>query len=289
MAWFSPSSTRKKSRKRGRRTRRSSVLQVSTTSTASPVGLPAGALLLFGGLTLMIVVYGLVLLFGWFGELLFTGNERFTIRTVAARSDGVLPEAMLLEWSGVAKGDNLYEIDLAEVRHRLEKHAIVKRAVVKRRLPATLSITVNERVPIARMGRVEGTMNWLVDREGVLIQKSFQSKHLPFVLGVRQNVTLGDSVAEGPAAPVLAYLEILKDMPAKKRDLLEVHVVSVGHPDFLIWDLRSGIRLRMPREGDFRKVLERASRMVYASRVENRDLEFFDLLPEGPNKIGAAE
>jgi len=288
MASRSRKSTKSKSR-RGRKPRHTSVLQVSASSASAQAGLPAGALLLFGGLCLLVAAWGVWLLFGWFGSVLFTGNERFTLHHLEARTDGVLPEPVLLQWSGVEKGANVYEVDLGQVRERLENHAIVREAVVRRQLPDTLSLMVNERVPIARMGRVEGRMNWLVDAEGVLIQKSFQSKHLPFLLGVRQNVTLGDRIDEGPGGPALRYLEVLRDMPAKMRNLLQPHVIGVGHPDYLDWRTRDGYRVLLPRDGEAEEVLERASRGMYEIKTRQPHLKLLNMLPEGRNKIGAPE
>lgn len=278
-----------KNSKKTQPARRSSVLQVSAAGKAPAVGLPAGAFLLFGGLCLLMFGWGIWLLMTWMGELLFTENSRFTVNRIEARSDGLLPESILQSWSKVGPGDNLFAVNLKEVRQRLETHAIVKRAVVQRKLPDTLRLAVNERVPIARMGQVEGRMNWLLDDEGVLIKKSFESKHLPFILGVKQDVRLGDSIASGPGGPVLPYLMALRDMPGKIRDLLPVHVVSVGHPDFLDFRLKDGFQIYFPRDGNVQELLMEASRGLYEIQSQNLNITFLDMRPEGQNKIGAPQ
>jgi cell division septal protein FtsQ len=229
------------------------------------------------------------LFFGWMGEILFTGNQRFTLQRLEARSDGVLPEGILLEWSGLERGANLYEVDLSDVCNRMERHAIIRRAVVQRRLPDTLALVVHERVPLARTGQVEGSRNWLVDEDGVLILMSFQSKHLPFLLGAGDNLTLGMSIDEGPAGPALAYLALLRDMPTKIRSLLPVHVISLGHPDYLVMRLKSGRDVLLPRSGDFEETLMEASRGIYEIENRNLDLDILDMRPDGRNKIGAPE
>jgi cell division septal protein FtsQ len=232
--------------------------------------------------------WGLWLFFGWMGELLFTDNQRFTLQRLEARSNGVLPEGILLEWSGLERGTNLYEVDLADVRSRMERHPIIRRAVIQRQLPDQLTVAVYERVPLARTGQVEGHMNWLVDEEGVLIQKSFQSKHLPFLLGAGTDLTLGARVDEGPAGPALRYLTVLKEMPGKIRSLLPVHAISVGLPDYLDVRLKNGLDILLPRTGDFEDLLMEASRGIYEIQSQNLDLTVLDMRPEGRNKIGAA-
>lgn len=283
--WSKSSKKKKKSTPK----RRASVLQVNTNSKAPAVGLPAGAFLLFGGLCLLMLGWGIWLLLTWMGELLFTENSRFTVNKIEARSDGLLPESILQSWSKVGAGDNLFEVNLKDVRNRLETHAIVKRAVVQRKLPDTLRVAVNERVPIARMGQVEGRMNWLVDEEGVLIKKSFESKHLPFILGVHQDVTLGENISDGPGGPVFPYLVVLRDMPAKIRDLLPVHVISVGHPDYLDFRLKDGFQILFPRDGNVQELIMEASRGIYEIHNQNLNITYLDMRPEGQNKIGAPE
>ncbi len=282
-------SKKQSSKKKRPATRRKSVLQVSSTQKTSPVGLPAGAVLLFGGLCLLMLGWGVLLFMTWMGEILFTHNERFTLDELDARSDGLLPASILQGWTETHIGDNLYQIDLNSVRKSLEKRPIVRKAVVQRKLPDTLSVVVYERVPVARMGQVEGRMNWLIDEEGVLIKKSFESKHLPFLLGVDQNVALGDSISDGLAGPVLPYLVALRDMPGKIRDLLPVHVVNVKHPDYLDFRLKDGFQIKFPREGDLDKLIMESSRILYKIHNENLDQMSLDMCPEGPNRIAAPE
>ncbi|GEM_PF-1082918 len=279
-------------RKRTAKTpQRRSVLQVSTQSAAvgQPVGLPAGALLLFGGLCLVVVGWAAYLGIRWTGDQLFIQNDRFTLDTIDVKTDGIITEDFLIEKSKVKVGSNLYEIDLPEVRRRLETQPKIREARVRRYLPGQLSIHVAERVPLARLGRTFGGQNWLVSADGLLIQKSGRSKELPFIRGVGYNLGLGDSVWDGPAKEALEYLEILNDFPAHKRDLLHVWEISVGHDDFLDWRLRNGYRLKMPRDGDFVKKLEEATRTIHREETlpggpQNRE---FDLTLDAPHLIGA--
>jgi cell division protein FtsQ len=271
--------TKRNSRRRG------SVLQVSTTASSSPIGLPAGAFFLFGGLCLLMAGWGIWLVVGWMHSVLFTQNDRFELERIEARTDGVLTEELLQEWIGVEPGTNLYELDLSALRKRMESHAIVRKALVRRSLPDGLEIAVNERVPIARMGQVEGRLNWLLDKDGVLIQKSFQSKHLPFLVGVRQDVTLGESVADSPAVHALACIEDLRVLPSKMRDLLRVHVISVGHPDYLDVRTRDGFQILLPRVEDYEELLSRASRAVFDITQRNDPSRLINLTPDGRNVI----
>lgn len=266
-----------------------SVLRVSTTAKAPSVGLPAGAILLFGGLCLLMLGWGIWLLMTWMGELLFTENARFRVAKVEARSDGLLSESLLQSWTKVETGDNLFAVDIKQVRQQLETHPIVKQGVVQRKLPDTLSVVVYERVPIARMGQVEGGMNLLLDEEGIITNKSFTSKHLPLLRGVDVNVRLGDDISGGKAGPVLPYLVALRNMPGKIRDLLPVKDVIVGNPDMLVFRLKDNFDIYFPMEGNVEELLMEASRAIYDIHHKNLNLGNLDMRPTGPNKIGAPQ
>jgi len=286
--------TAKKSTKRKRRTKepkRRSVLQVTTQSAAAgqPVGLPAGALLLFGGLCLMVLGWAAYLGIRWTGDQLFVRNERFMLQSFDIQTDGTIPEEVLVERTKVKEGSNLFEVELPEVRRRLEAHPKIREARIRRYLPGRLSITVSERVPLARLGRTFAGQNWLVSSDGLLIQKSARSKNLPFLKGVGFNLGLGDSVWEGPAREALEYLKIRMDFPAHKRELLDVREISVGHPDWLDWRLSNGYQLLLPREGDFVAKLEEASRAIHREETQSGGPRnrVFDLTLEAPHLIGA--
>lgn len=271
--------------KRTSQKRPRSVLQVSTTSAASPLGLPAGAFLLFGGLCLLVAGWGIWLILGWMNGVLFTENARFELQKVEARTDGKISEDLIREWTELELGTNLYDVDLPALRKRLESHAIVRRALVRRRLPDQIEVAVNERVPIARMGRVDGRLNWLLDRDGVVIQKSFQSKHLPFIVGIPSNVTLGDTVDEGRASYALACIEDLREMPPKMRDLLQIRAISIGNPDYL--DVRShdGFQLLLPLTEEYEDHWTKASRTIDDLLRSNNPNRKINLTPKGLNVI----
>ncbi len=273
----------RKSAARKRRTPETgSVLRVAANARAASTtdGLPAGALAIFGGVSLLVFAWGAWLLASWCGRLLFTENEAFTLRHIRAERGVTLTPELLTEWADIPEGANLFKLSIREIRERLEANAIIRQAVLRRELPDTLHIRVIERVPLARVGQAEGRMNWLVDAEGVIINKSFQSKHLPFLLGVTDTLHLGARIAVGRARQALSYLSRLRELPAVKRELLDVRVISVGHPEYLDWRLADGTQLLLPREGDARGVLERASRVLYENKVHNLGRRAFDLRPE---------
>lgn len=113
----------------------------------------------------------------WIHDKVFYRNDEFVLRALDIASDGSLSAANLAEIANVSTGRNLMELDLDEIRVRIEKLAVIKAVVVEREMPDRLSIRVEERVPIAwlscpPLGLRPGDMErgFLVDGDGVLFR-----------------------------------------------------------------------------------------------------------------------
>lgn len=113
----------------------------------------------------------------WASGKIFFENEEFVLRQLNVETNGVLSEGKLLEVSNIAPGMNLMEIDLAQLRGRLENLPIVKDVMVERELPDKISISVFERKPVAwlsspPLGIRPGDMErgFLLDKDGVFFR-----------------------------------------------------------------------------------------------------------------------
>ena len=277
----------KKSKSRGS----GSILQMSAQQRRKPnasSGLPIGVLIAVGALMTAVVLWGSWMLISSLGQLLFEKNDRFVVQRIVTRTDGVLSERLLKDWCGVEPGENLYALDLKKVLESVESEPIISRAVVKRELPGTLKIVVNERTPIARLGRDARGMNWLVDDEGILLNKSFQAKHLPFLLGVtRPHIAKGESIFETRAKDALHALSFIRERKLLS-DEMEVLRVSVGNADYLDLRLADGKRLLLSRNNIPNQLFE-AAYMLQHDREHHLNRVTFDLRPEGMNAIGTAD
>ena len=67
------------------------------------------------------------------------------------KSQGVIPQHVLIQWTGLQPGDNLLAFQLAEIKRSLELSPFVQEASVERLFPETLRIQVQERRPIAQI------------------------------------------------------------------------------------------------------------------------------------------
>jgi cell division protein FtsQ len=180
------------------------------------------------------------------GRVLFTENERFTIRRLELVSDGKLQPWHIREYAGLAEGQNLFAVDLAQVRRDLLAVPVVASVVVNRKLPDTLQVRIVERVPIARLGLTGAGYPLAVDREGYVLGPSFLTPNLPTITGVQDTgLRPGGRVSDAAAADALKALEICDSVQLSQ--LVRIRSIDVSHPDYLDVRLARGEQVLLPR------------------------------------------
>ena len=91
------------------------------------------------------------------------------VRTVAVDGVRSVPAAEVRAAAAVRRGEPLARVDTAEVERRVRGLDGVARVAVARSWPATLRITVTERVGVAVVSRAGA--GWLIDGEGVVFRR----------------------------------------------------------------------------------------------------------------------
>ncbi|MFT5124166.1 MAG: cell division septal protein FtsQ [Kiritimatiellia bacterium] len=230
-----------------------------------------------------LIIYGFILGGRIMGRSLFANNPDYQIAHIETRSDGALKSDQLLNFANLEPGENLFGFKLAEIRDRLEKEPIIKSARVRRQLPDRLFIEVKERVPIARLGRATNKINLLLDVDGVIIGKTFDAKHLPFIVGViTRDKGLGDSIGDSRAGDALEALSIYLEQRLDRY--MDIRSIGVGHPDYLDVRLQTGTRIKLPRD-QMKAGLDHAVASLEKAREVGRVVALIDLLPSVDNPI----
>ena len=272
----------RKSRQRNRRThrRKDPVLRVKSNISSRHKQGPGRKV------AAAIAAVGLVGVFGWgviygfriVGQKLFSTNPQYAVTEFDVMSDGVLSAAQILRHGGLPSGINLFAFNLKEVRTNLEDFAIIKSVELKRQLPDKLIIRVKEREAIARLGPADTPYQLVVDRDGVIIRKSFQAGHLPLILGVnRIMLKVGDSIADTPGRDALAAIEICESKTLNAH--LKVKTVAVGHHDYLDVRLQGGEHLLVPRDR-IESRLRHAAATIQVNADLGKSVGLIDLTPK---------
>ena len=204
---------------------------------------------------------------------LLAENPRFEIRRLEFRSSGRLSPDHLRQYAAVSEGLNLFAIDLAGIRDRLERVPLIGRAEVQRQLPDGLVVQVEERIPLARV-QTKGGQALPVDRDGHILSP-LHVPQLPMLTGAGDRGVAPGSVLREPATrDGLALLTVLED--ARLAFEIPLVQVDVGDPAQLVLKMKAGGQVLMGRDQLDRRVSELAA-IVKQSDERDADIEFADL------------
>lgn len=111
------------------------------------------------------------------------GGVGFTLSEVYVYGRNNTESQRLLEQIQLKKGDSILKFSPDEIRDHIKQISWVRDVTVQRKLPDSLYISIEERVPIALWQHRQ--KHYLVDADGVIISdKNIQSyAHLPVVVG----------------------------------------------------------------------------------------------------------
>jgi len=198
-------------------------------------------------------VFGLYVLWRlgeWGMNRLVYQNTAFAIQQIDVATDGVITADQLRRWAGVKTGDNLFALDLVQVKRNLEMVPLIGTVSLERVFPKTLRIRVEERLPViqvnvprqARNGGVEFAVFHL-DEEGYAMQPLDPSQRstalnatndaLPLLTGVKLTELQPNRRVESPQ--VQAALELLKAFDCSPMaGLVDLKRIDVGSPEVLV-------------------------------------------------------
>ena len=149
--------------------------------------------------TIALIVMGVLTGFGYGGyRVIVEGKEVIisktseSLRSIKFGSDGVLDYEWADRWIEIRPETGIMDVDIYEIKGRLEDFLQIKSVTVTRRFPDELHILVKEREPILRVrtrGENLASEDFLVARDGVLFEgwnylpESLNA--LPYIGGVK--------------------------------------------------------------------------------------------------------
>lgn len=213
------------------------------------------------------VVLGIAMIVGigsgaaWTARRYVRTSPRFAVSEIATDGGKHLAADDIANIANIAKGQNIFSIDLDNARSRLVADPWIESAEVHRRLPGAISITVVEREAAGIVAMPEGT--YLVTREGTILKRVETGDPVDFhvVTGIALNAFVDDR--EGATRTIRRALDLANDYDrsalAKRSPIQEVHVEPNGDMTLVIG--KSGTTLRMGA-GPYRRKLEHATRTV---------------------------
>lgn len=201
----------------------------------------------------------------WGSRRYLMTSPRFSLEQVVMSGQKTRTKDALLARAGIKMGQNVFSVDLDAARNKILGDPYVKDALLTRRLPDTIAIAIEERVPAALVAL--GSDTFLVTRDGEAFKRLEvgDPSDLPIVTGLRPE--LAETDREGFAQSIRRALDVAIDYQqsalASKMPLQEIH-----------FEPGTGISLNVGGSGapvtslvlggpPFRKKLEQASRVAY--------------------------
>jgi cell division protein FtsQ len=152
---------------------------------------------------------------------------RFEVEKLSVQGLRRVDENQVLAKAGFEVGTNVFDVNLREIRERVEQIQWVRHALVERVLPNQIIIKVVEREPIG-LGRIRGEI-YQFDADAVILDPDPTSGSFPILDG------LGGDTARN-VKKVEIYRKVLEDLgqtplsEIRINDTDEVSVVEAGDP-----------------------------------------------------------
>lgn len=184
------------------------------------------------------------------GEIVTSGGKRRSPDELAVIAD-------------VAKGQNVFSVDLDRARARLLADPWIAEASLARQLPGTIFVHVVEREAAGVLSTTGGGDTYLVTREGAIIKRLElgDPTDLDVVTGVPVSQLVDDR--EGAARTIRRALDLAfeygRSPLARRSPLQEVHVEPNGEMTLVVG--KSAVMIRMGA-APYRRKLDQALRVV---------------------------
>jgi len=150
---------------------------------------------------------------------LFFENPDYQVKRIELQTDGTLQREQVLKAADLHEGQNIFSVNLAQVRDRIQQLSQAEEVEVVRKLPGEIDIRIVERRPVAWITSETEITDpftsdhaFLVGRRGVLMkQKKLLPEYLglPLILGcTSESLESGKTIESAEAKKALELLSL---------------------------------------------------------------------------------
>ncbi len=189
-------------------------------------------------------------------------SPAFAIRSVTFTGQEQLETSELLSASGLAIGQNVFELSPEDVRARLARHPWIASVEVQRRLPGTFSVDVRERRAVAVLALEQ---LYLVGEDGTVFKQvgADDLVDLPIIAGIARERFVSDRAYR--ASILLEIVALMHDYRGaglwRREPIAEVHVEEDDSISLYVGEDSTYVRLG---RGPFRDKLQKIRRVFDA-------------------------
>ena len=221
----------------------------------------------------------------------FFNNSEYSLRHLETNLHDVMTEQELVALTGFTPGSNLFLLDLEQANRKLAALPEVRSVSIERRLPDTLEVGIQRRVPLfmlASSGEGEAGAasaetfvpgkSLLCDRDGMLMQPNRLSDeflHLPVLTGIDLSRAAPGKKLEGERfESAVTLAEALSEIP---EEGIQIRSVDVSKPYAVIVTDTSNARFTFGNK-DLPGQLERLRKLLAHCHESGRKIETANLM-----------
>jgi len=213
-----------------------------------------------------------------FGLILFLESDFFNLRNIIIEGCQIVTRSEIMALSGLGESQSILSVVPRAVCDGLAKDPRIRSAVVERQLPNTVTIRIQERIPLYRLPMDHG---WaVVSSDGYIIYSIFEEdRTIPVLSGIPiQTWRLGQKIDE---PLLLAAGDFLNN--ATPGLLCVIVRVDVQKPEQIYMELASGVILELGNTESVRRKMEAAAIILSDNEQKNRALQTINVRsPENP-------
>lgn len=207
---------------------------------------------------------------------LFTKNNRLVLRRIELKGMSPEREKSMIKYLKLnLYEDNLFSIDIADIRKKIEKISYIKSASVYRVLPDTIKINIVQRVPLAYLFKYSS--KWVIDEDSIVLKRGYCMKvkySLPVIKGFKCQ-----TIKAGQLMPGLAQAIKLIKLTTYEFQKFKISSVSLDDPQkitFIMIKKRRAYKVLIPRDKikDNLQVLRYALKKIKGKYKSTIDLTY---------------
>ncbi len=183
-------------------------------------------------------------------------TDYFRVQIVDITGQVTLSREDILYYLAIPNDATLFELDLARMGLRLERHPMIERVTVRRQLPDTLHVAIQERVP--HLAVVSGVQRVVVDRQGVVLRAvvTAQDRALPqLILKEQKALAPGMRLRQKSVQRTLDVVQAYALSPV--AGILRLVSCTVGDSGASYWRVEPDAFVLRVGEGDVTAQLKR--------------------------------
>ncbi len=273
----------------GTRARQKQINILHTTTTKQHSQKQIAQVAVWCSLVLAIIVAtGATLHFGInfvLDRVLYT-NPRYVLNKIEIEPRGHFSERQIRLAAGLEPGENLWSLNLRQIKVDLEKLPYVSNAKVERHFPDTVSIIIHERVPVVKIAGLNidlGTREtFYLDRDGVVL-KPRQDETVPLLPEVIGLTDAQDELEPGKVLEQTSLTRALQIMDAiehsRLNTMIGIQTIDLSNPLSITMTTRQSMTITF-RLDCIDQQLQRLLQIVDYPDFQTRQIRTVDLTPD---------